>query len=370
MEFFLNRYRNLSVLLVAILAQLGLLAYQIKSSSDVRLIRVWAVTAVTPLARLIEGGRGGISSFFHDYVVLLDVREENRRLHGQLDKAELDNQYLRAELSTADRAQALALFQKTSQAKTLAARIIGNTTDVGGATVFVDRGATSGVLKGMGVTTPEGIVGKVIEVFPTASSVLLITDPTFAASVVSLNNRVRGVVKGKDNNSAIVDYVQNEQKVDPGEEFLTSGEDRVFPKGYPVGQATVVRAGANHKEIFLTPSGMQNGLEDVLIILDNTPGPGANAAPLNQSVQLLPAPAPVDGASIDAAAAADEAKGGLMTDLDRMAQKDALIGAAQNHKFGDKSSPAPNFNITLPASASPGTGNAPPGNSTPPAPRP
>ena len=56
MEFLLNRYRNLTVLLVAIVAQLVLLAYQVKSNGEVRLIRVWAVTAVTPLARVIEGG--------------------------------------------------------------------------------------------------------------------------------------------------------------------------------------------------------------------------------------------------------------------------------------------------------------------------
>ena len=48
MEFFLNRFRNLSVLVAAILAQLVLLAYQVKTNGDVRLIRVWSVGAVTP----------------------------------------------------------------------------------------------------------------------------------------------------------------------------------------------------------------------------------------------------------------------------------------------------------------------------------
>src|SRR5579863_1912912 len=110
MEFFLNRYRNLSVLLVAILAQLALLAYQIRSGQDVRLIRVWAVSAVTPLARLIEGGRAGVAHFFGDYFVLLHIRDQNRRMQSELDRVEMENQYLRAELSTADRASALAIF--------------------------------------------------------------------------------------------------------------------------------------------------------------------------------------------------------------------------------------------------------------------
>ena len=54
MEFLLNRFRNLTVLLVVVLAQLLLLAYQVKSNQDIRLIRVWSVTAVTPIAKVLE----------------------------------------------------------------------------------------------------------------------------------------------------------------------------------------------------------------------------------------------------------------------------------------------------------------------------
>jgi len=204
------------------------------------------------------------------------------------------------------------------------------------------------------VVTPDGIVGKVLSSYPTASEVLLITDPNFAAGVISQKNHARGTLKGQGYADCKVDYVQNEQKVDAGEEFLTSGEDRVFPKGYLVGQAAVVRAGVNRKDIFLTPSGMQNGLEDVLIILDNTPGPASNAPPANQSVRLLPAPQLEDPPASDPAANAGvpAPKTGLMTDLDRLAHKDEQIGAAQNHKFGGPS-PAPNFNIALPNAAPP-----------------
>src|SRR5689334_16756262 len=131
MEFFLNRYRNLTVLLVAILAQLALLAYQVKSNGEVRLIRVWAVTAVTPLARVIEAGRSGTVRFFRDYFVLLNVRDDNQRLKSSLDRIKMENQYLRTELATADRVRALALFQRQSPSKTVAAHVIGNTTGVG-----------------------------------------------------------------------------------------------------------------------------------------------------------------------------------------------------------------------------------------------
>src|SRR5271170_3077982 len=180
MEFLLNRFRNLTVLLLAILAQLVLLAYQVKSNQEVRLIRVWAVTAVTPLARAIEIGRSSAARFFSDYFVLLDVREENKRLKSEVDRVQMDNQFLRTQLSTADRARSLAIFQTQSPSKTIAAHIIGNTTDQGAKAVMVDRGSNSGIEKGMAVITPDGIVGKVSSVYPFSSFVLLITDPTFA----------------------------------------------------------------------------------------------------------------------------------------------------------------------------------------------
>jgi rod shape-determining protein MreC len=360
MEFLLNRYRNLSVLLLAILAQLALLAYQVKSNQEVRLIRVWAVGAVTPLARVIEAGRGGVFHFFRDYFVLLGVREDNQRLKAALDRSEMENQYYRAELATADRARALAIFRASSQSKTVAAHVIGNTTDTG-ATAVIDRGSSDGVQKGMAVITPEGIVGKVISVFSGSSFVLLIVDPTFAAGVVSQKHHVPGTLKGGQGNSTVtVDYVQNEETVDLGEWFLASGDDGIFPRGTPVGQATIVRPGRNHKEIYLTPSGLQNGLEDVLVVVDGVHGTIPDSPPVDQPVHLLPAPAP-DGSNADAPVES----GAHLTDLDRAAQNTRAIGEAQHHVFGDKTTPAPNYNL-LPAIPIPGDASHPSG--TPPHP--
>ena len=77
MDFFLSRYRSLTVLLIVIATQLLLIAYQVKTNKDVPLIRVWAVTAVTPAEQALELVRRYTWGFVEDYFVLLGVRSEN-----------------------------------------------------------------------------------------------------------------------------------------------------------------------------------------------------------------------------------------------------------------------------------------------------
>jgi rod shape-determining protein MreC len=346
METLLNRYRNITVLLLAILAQLVLLAVQVRNDQDVRIIRVWSVTAITPFARLLETVRGGVTDFFRDYIAMHDEREENRRLRGELDRLKMENLSLKAELSMADRAKALVAFQAQTPSKTIAARVIATSAGANSKVVFVDRGSGSGVERGMAVVTPDGIVGKVIAAYPTASQVMLVTDPDFAAGVVSQKNRVTGTLKGQGYATCKVDYVPDEEKVDAGEWFYTSGEDRIFPKGFPVGVARVVRNGSPYKEIFVEPSGMQHGLEAVLIITQGVHQAIPEAPPANAPVYIAPPPPPAPGET-----AAQPAGPG--TDADRLRQRYQQLGEAQGHKFGEglPGSKPPDFNMKLPAGA-------------------
>jgi rod shape-determining protein MreC len=352
MEFFLNRYRNLSVLVAAILAQLVLLAYQVKTNNDVRLIRVWSVGAVTPMARVIETGRSSVSHFFSDYFVLLGVREENKRMKAELDRVKMDNQYLRAELSTADRARSLAIFQKQSPSKMVAAHIIGNTTGAGAKAVFIDRGSSSGIEPGMAVITPDGIAGKITKVFSTVAEVLLVTDQTFAAGVISQNNRVPGTFKGQGyEGSGRIEHVQNEQKIEPGEWFFTSGDDRIFPKGLPVGEVTAVHQGKTEKEIYVSLSGFKNGLEEVLIIVEGVHTPIPDAPVTNQTVHLM-APPPPDAGSA-ATSVQPMQSGPLATDADRTLERYRKLGEQEKHVYGERSNGAPNYNAPAKTEARP-----------------
>lgn len=354
MESFLNRYRNITVLLLVIFAQLVLLAVQVKNDQDVRVIRVWAITTVTPVARIVEFFRGGSIGFVRHYLLLHDATEENRHLQEEVGRLRLENNSLRNELSTAERAKALQVFQARTPSRMLAANVIGTAPGSNSKVVYVNRGSAEGVMRGMAVVTPDGIVGKVIASYPTASEVMLITDPEFAAGVVSQKNQARGTLKGQGGNNPLcrVEYVPFEQKVEVGEWFYTSGDDRVFPRGLPVGVVKEAKSGKD-KEILVEPSALRHGsVEDVLIIVQGVHQSIPDTPPVSQPVYIAPPPPsePTSNAAPVPAAAPPPAG----TEADKLRTIYKSVGDAQNHNFGEgpPGSKPPDF-TKLPASPLP-----------------
>lgn len=345
MDHVISRYRNITVLVLVVGAQFLLLAYQVKGRQEMGTVRVWAMTGFTPLARVMDVLRDNTVGLVDRYAGLLRAQSENEKMRAELDRFRLENQYLKRELGTAERGQALAQFRATAPHKTVAARVVGTSTAPGSRVVFVDRGENDGVRKGMAVMNPSGIVGRVTAVQPNGAQVMLITDSNFAAGVVSEKGHVLGIVKGQGHSAVLVDYVQNEEPLEVGEMFFTSGDDWIFPKGLPVGSVKIARRGRGlFKEIFVIPTGLDRGTETVLIVLEGVnqdvpPSPEGTAAPV--SAAPLPAaqpPGPSAGNSVP-------------IDADQVLRKYEGIGQAQGHRFG--AGGVPNFLISPAAPAAP-----------------
>jgi rod shape-determining protein MreC len=202
--------------------------------------------------------------------------------------------------------------------------------------VFVDQGSLRGVERGMAVVTADGIVGKVTNAYLTASQVVLVTDPDFAAGVISQKNQTRGTLKGQGTPLCRVDYVPVDEKVELGEWFYTSGDDRIFPRGFPAGVVKSVRNGQPYKEIYLEPSGLQRGNEDVLILLEGVHMEVPEAPPTGQPVYIGPpapaAPAAVPGPNGEVPPPKPTGSG---TAADALRSQYKAVGDAQNHTFGE-----------------------------------
>src|SRR5579863_4979590 len=270
MENLISRYRNVTILVVVLFGQVLGLAVQVRRASQdesTRLIRVWAVDAVTPFEKGIVWCQSAISNLWRNYFYLRGVRQENRDLKLQIERLRIEQVRLNEDAEQARRLQALLGFKEQFISKTLAAQVIGSSGSEQSRSIYIDKGTHDGIRPDMAVITAEGVVGKVLRAFKTTSQVLLINDQTSGVGSILEKSRLQGVLRGTPVGEVVLEKVMSDETVQPGEKVVTSGGDQIFPKGLPVGTVTKVSPGA---ELFLNirvkPAADLSRLEEVLVI--------------------------------------------------------------------------------------------------------
>ena len=273
MESVLGRYRNLIILVGVLFLQVLGLAMQVKRNStetqDTRLIRVWAVRALTPFERSLVWIRNGTGNIWHNYFYLRGVRAENRELKEQIEQMRLQQVRLSEDAAQAQRLQTLLSFKEQFVSKTVAAQVIGSSGSDMSRVVYIDKGENAGIGRDMAVITADGVVGKVLVAYPSVSQVLLISDQSSGVGAILDKSRLQGVLRGAANGEVMLERVMSDEQVAVGDTVLTSGGDQIFPKGLPVG--TVSRVG-NGKDLFLNikikPAANLSKLEEVLVLVE------------------------------------------------------------------------------------------------------
>jgi rod shape-determining protein MreC len=267
-----SRHRSLFLLAGVVLLQILLLAVQIKRDSQGRLIRVWTVSAVSPFERSGAWGVGKIRDTWRHYFALSDTARENEDLRRENGQLKLEVMQLQSKSAEADRLAALLSFkQKQTKVPMIVARVIGSSADANSAVIYLDQGQREGIRKNMGVITPEGVVGKVIESFRDTSQVLLLTDRDSGVGAMIADSRIHGPVGGMGEPLLDMKYVGADDDVKIGDRVVTSGMDRIFPKDLPIGTISQVKAGTTFKQLRVRPSASLEKLEEVIILLTTDP---------------------------------------------------------------------------------------------------
>jgi rod shape-determining protein MreC len=273
MATFPSRHRSLVLLAGVILAQVVLLAVQIKKDSQGRMIRVWAVGAVSPFERGGSWGVGRARDTWRHYFALQNTSRENELLRHENDALKLQLTQLQGKAAETDRLAALLHFREAhTKNPMINARVIGVSVGTASRTVDIDRGSRDGIRRNMAVITPDGVVGKVIEVFATTSQVLLLTDKESGIGAKLAESGIQSPVVGENGEPLLVmKYVANDDTVKSGESVVTSGMDRIFPRNLPLGTVTEVKAGNPFKQIRVKPSANLERLEEVIVLLSQEP---------------------------------------------------------------------------------------------------
>jgi rod shape-determining protein MreC len=294
MENFFVRYKNPLVLMAVLFIQVVALATQVKrqenrpgsSGGGTRLIRVWTVTAFTPVEKMLVSTGHFFRNGWHNYADLRDARKQNKALQDEVARLQMEQVRLRQDADQARRLQAVLEFKQRYISRTVAAQIIGTSGTEQSRVIIIDKGSHDGIKADMPVVTPDGIVGKVKDVFPLSSQVLLINDHDSGAGVILESSRLQGIVKGTSTGELQITDIMADEKIEAGDHVITSGGDRIFPKGFSVG--SVISATPDHDNdpfmvIKIKPAADLRRLEEVLVvtrIAEETPVAAATPVPM------------------------------------------------------------------------------------------
>jgi rod shape-determining protein MreC len=227
-------------------------------------ITVTTVSAYLQLlvASAVNGVRGGLDAVARTP----GLASENARLRAQNETLLKQNDELQERLARIPAAQEMAAA-KLAHPDGVEATVIGFDPEGALHVVTIDRGAKDGVHRDDGVVTGRGVVGRIVEVSPLSSKVLLVTDVTSKLPAVVQHGRWWAIAVGTSTRVRL-QYVSQDAKLHVGDRVVT-GEGRSFHAGVLIGRIKQIEpaaAGALDQTAIVEPTADLSALSRVLVL--------------------------------------------------------------------------------------------------------
>jgi rod shape-determining protein MreC len=213
---------------------------------------------------------------------ITSLRGQNAELEAQVAQLQQQIVSLQEQVAEARILAALVNYAREQpDSSYLASKVIGRDVSPFLRSIWIGNGSDSGIERNMPVVTEQGLVGRVVEVFATASRIQLVTDPAAAVNVRLQTSRADGVLAAQLNGELSVDLIDQNKTVTPGELVLTSGLGGGFPADIPIGKVISVqkRDFAVFQQAVIQPSVDYANLEIVLVITNFRPIPVTTPSP-------------------------------------------------------------------------------------------
>lgn len=128
-----------------------------------------------------------------------------------------------------------------------AAEVIGRDAGGIGSWITIDKGSSDGIAQDMPVIVGQGVlVGRIIDVFPQSSRVMLLSHPESRVSGISVAGEAQGIIKGEHGLGILFDMVLQEASLNAGDRVVTSGLGGEFPKDLFIGTLQGERLSDDH----------------------------------------------------------------------------------------------------------------------------
>ena len=198
-----------------------------------------------------------------------EMLEENERLNRENLVLKGRSQQMAALQAENVRLRALLASTAMLRDDVLVAELLGVSPDPQRHQLVLNKGQLDGVFVGQPLIDADGLMGQIVEVSPTTSRALLITDATHSIPVQVNRNGVRAIAEGTGSLGALeVRHVSATTDIQVGDLLETSGLGGRFPGGYPVAVVTEIERdpGQMFAHVLARPSAALDRSRHVLLV--------------------------------------------------------------------------------------------------------
>ena len=159
-----------------------------------------------------------------------------------LENAQIQELQLRPTELESQNQQLKSLLGYASEVKKagITVPVVGRSADHWWQHILLGRGKSDGIKVGYVVMAPGGVVGRVVNVTPHTSRVLLLSDPSSRVGVTVSRSRFIGYMRGQSSNRAVMEFFDKVPDVRQGDVITTSSLSQLYPAGLPVGRVESV----------------------------------------------------------------------------------------------------------------------------------
>lgn len=266
---FFRKYSLPIIVFVGLLVALITYSLNLSRSHQANMLERGVNGALAPMQQQATRSGGFFGQIWHDYIALVNLKQENSRLTGEVKQLNSALAAAGEALRENERLARLLDLRKTIKEPTVAAMVIGEDVTPWFRSLTLDRGSESGIREGMPVLAADGVVGQTVKVTANSSRVLLLTDHASGIAAMIQRSRARGVVKGRGDNLCSLEFAMRGEDVQVGDQVVSSGIGGIFAKGLPIGEVTMVKKGEYgiFQTVTIRPTVSTAHLEEVLVVL-------------------------------------------------------------------------------------------------------
>jgi len=265
--------RSRFLLVGLILAHLTAISHQVDGGTGVSLLQRGVLSVVSPLQRGVGASAFLASELWRGWAFHRETYSHNRRLRAEVRALETELQLRSYRAQESVRLRELLELQQAVPLDTLAAQVVGRDGVPWFRTLTLDKGERDGVRLDAAVISATGVVGRVFAVGPSAARVQVLLDRDSGAAALIERSRVSGVVSGQvsapetGSEDLALKYIPGRADVVVGDVVVTSGLDRIFPKGLVIGRVRLVGDVTGlFRDVSVEPSARFSSLEEVLVL--------------------------------------------------------------------------------------------------------